>query len=299
MPKLWICGICQNNEEELKEILAPFCYRLSNQIQSNIPYALHTLWVDGGSTDGTLDTITRNSGYWCKRKWTNDHDFQMNAYLRSGHIQHGDWVIQLDTSERLNPDFITKLQSKMLSNFEQQHINTVYQRSKPILFKWHDDMIFYGSPHWGINGQRHQMVDIAKFDGFEDDRSYLWSLRDNINKWITNGIKYYLVYGRSNHMWLIYSPHNYPDSPRTLIQDHESTRHRFRKYCRTDLGLPMDSSASKIMAAFDDFLKVGDFSTEFIKFMNYEKVIANYYRYIAGEDQKEIFSTQNTWQFRI
>ena len=271
MPKLWICGICQNNEEELKEILAPFCYRLSNQIQSNIPYALHTLWVDGGSTDGTLDTITRNSGYWCKRKWTNDHDFQMNQYLRAGHIKHGDWVIQLDTSERLNPDFIDTLQRNMLSNFEAQGINTVYQRSKILMFRYHDDQIFLGSPHWGLQAQRHHMVDIAKFDGFQDDKSYCWSLRDNVNKWIVNGIKYYYAYGRSNHMWLVYNTANYPGTTNEFIREHEQVRQRFRDYCRNELGLPLHGSTGKIMAGLDEYLKNLNFTQEFVKFMNFEK----------------------------
>jgi hypothetical protein len=255
--------------------------------------------VDGGSKDNneTATVIANHGGIILHRKWTNDHDFQMNTYLRAGHIKHGDWVIQLDTSERLNPEFIDKLQTSMLKNFEEQGINMVYQRSKPLLFKWHDDQIFLGSPHWGLQSQRRHIVDISKFDGFSDDKSYVWSLRDDINKWIVNGIKYYLVYGRSNHMWLIYSPSNYPGSAETLIHEHEENRLRFRNYCRHNLQLPMDSSSASILEAFDAYLKAGEFDKQFIDFMNYEKVIANYYRYLKGEDQKNIYHTQNTWKF--
>ena len=295
--RLWICGVCQNNEEELTEILDP----LSGFIlcEDDHDYCLRTLWVDGGSHDecDTLAVIAKYGGTLLHRKWTNDHDFQMNEYLRSGHIHHGDWVIQLDTSERINPKFIQKLQNGMLKNFEEQNINMVYQRSKPLLFKWHDDQIFLGSPHWGLQSQRRHIVDISKFDGFQDDKTYVWSLRDDINKWIVNGIKYYLAYGRSNHMWLIYSEGNYPGSAPSLIHEHEEKRLRFRNYCRSVIQLPFDSGTSKLLSAFDDYLKAGEFDEEFVYFMNYEKVIANYYRYVSGEDQKLIYDTQNTWQF--
>jgi len=290
-PKLWICGICQNNADSLEQILHPlknFIWREENK------YHLSTIWVDGGSNDSnkTVDIMCKYGGILLRRKWTNDHDFQMNEYLRCGLIKHGDWVIQLDTSERLNPNFINTLQTTMLKNFEDQNINMVYQRSKPLLFKWHDDQIFSGSPHWGLQNQRRYIVDISKFDGFEKDEDYCWSLRDDINKWITNGMKYYYVYGRSNHMWLVYNPANYPNSAQNLIQKHEIKRMEFRDYCRNELGLSMDN--------LDDIthvLKMKQLPPKLVEYMNYEKVIANYYRYLRGEKQQHIYDTQNSWKY--
>jgi len=292
MSKLWICGICQNNSKDLGEILDP----LESLLYDNQDH-LGTIWVDGGSIDTTHFTLKSYGADVLERKWTNDHDFQMNTYMRAGLIKHGDWVLQLDTSERVHPAFIDKLLNGMLSNFEQQGINTVYQRSKPILFKYHDDQIYSGSPHWGIVGQRRHAVDISKFDGFEEDKNYLWSLRDDINKWITNGIKYYLLYGRSNHMYLIYSPSNYPNGPATLIQEHEAKRHDFRNWCRSTLSLSLGNDGLGDMETFDAYLKAGNFDAEFIQFLNYEKIIANYYRYVNGEDQQHIYDTQNEWKY--
>ncbi len=296
MKRLWICGICQNNADELREILAPLYNLLAHRQKKE--YALGTIWVDGHSLDDSRSIIEQHCGYYLQRYWTNDHDFQMNVYLRERLINHGDWVLQLDTSERISPEFIERLQDVMLNNFEEQGINTVYQRSKPLMYKWHDDMIYSGSPHWGIQNQRPHAVDISKFDGFDDDKTYVWSLRDDINKWILNGIKYYLVYGRSNHMWLIYNPANYPGSIRNLIQEHEAMRLKFRDYCRNTLGISLDCVPTKIMREFDTFLKTERYHQEFIDFMNYEKIIANYYRYIVKkEDQKVIYDTQNEWKF--
>jgi hypothetical protein len=284
MGKLWIAGITQNQAQAIEQLLCP--------ISPHFGKNCGAIFVDGGSADNTVKVL--NS--WCDivlhRKWTNDHDFQMNVFLREGLIKHGDWVLIIDSSERINPDFLVKLKTKLIPNFETQNINMVYQRSKPLLFRYYDDQIFLGSPHWGLQNQRHHMVDISKFDGFQDDKSYVWSLRDDINKWITNGMKYYYVYGRSNHMWLVYNPANYPNSTQNLIQQHENLRHQFRDYCRNELKLNMT------LLDLCNFITNEDLPEKFTDFMNKEKVIANYYRYmVLGHDQQEIYDTQNEWRF--
>jgi glycosyltransferase involved in cell wall biosynthesis len=284
MSKLWIAGICQNNAKELRELLSPISFCFNDECGS--------IFVDGGSTDDTVATIARDGGIVLQRKWTNDHDFQMNEYMRSGHIQHGDWVLQIDTSERIHPHFIQKLKAILIPNFERQNINTVYQRSKPLLFRYHDDQFYLGSPHWGIQNMRSQVVDISKFDGFQDDKTYIWSTRDDINKWVMNGMKYYLVYGRSNHMWLVYNHANYPGTTEKLIWEHELKRHEFRDYCRKNLKIDISN-----LDAFTEVLKSGP-NADLIGFMNYEKVIANYYRFVVlGEDQKKIYDTQKEWRY--
>ncbi len=275
----------QNNADDLKEIFEPLEHLLETR-------EIGALWVDGGSSADQIMHV-KSLGVWVKhRAWTNDHDFSMNEYLRDRDIKHGDWIIQCDTSERIHPDFVHKLLDQMLDNFEEQGINTVYQRSKPLLFRKFDDQFFMGTPHWGLQNQMPHTVDIATFDGFEDDKTYFWSNRDDINKWITNGMKYYYVYGRSNHMWLVYSPANYPESTRNLIREHEIQRMVFRRYCRTELGLSMDN-----LDDITEFMKNEELTQTFIAFLNYEKVLANYYRYIHGEDQQIIYDTQNSWKF--
>lgn len=286
MPRLWICGICQNNEKDLRAIFEP----LNAFMQEG---RLGGFWIDGGSSeDYTINALMRHGIQWISRKWTNDHDFSMNEYLRHPMIKHGDWIIQCDTSERIHPDFISKLLDKMLDNFEQQGINTVYQRSKPLLFRKHDDQFFLGTPHWGLQGQRQHAVDISKFDAFENDETYFWSNRDDINKWITNGMKYYYVYGRSNHMWLVYSPANYPGTTQQFIHQHERKRMEFRDYCRHDLNLNMDN-----LDGITQLLKSDNLPEKLIEFIKYEKVLANYYRYINGEEQQNIYDTQNQWEY--
>ena len=111
-------------------------------------------------------------------------------------------------------------------------------------------------------------------------------------------MKYYYVYGRSNHMWLVYNQANYPGSTNNLIHEHEATRLQFRDYCRGELGLDMNNldDITRFMTNSKD-TSIELLPAKFKEFMNYEKVIANYYRYINGEDQQTIYDTQNTWKF--
>ena len=282
---LWLCGITQNQRDNIDELTKDVWDLVDGLV-----------WVDHGSDDGTLELLEdrKKDGEIIPKKWINAHDISMNGFLLEGPIQHGDWVFIIDSQERINPQFVLRLTSGMLKNFEDQQINTVYQRSKPLLFKFHDDQMFAGSPHWGISGMRNYMVDISKFDGFADDKDYVWSKRDDINKWITNGIKYYYIYGRSNHLWLVYGK-----QPQDVIARQEGLRHDFRHYCRHELNLPLVGSNNDILKALETFMLENDpLPPKFIDFMKKEKVIANFYRYVVRkEDQKYIYDTQDSWVF--
>lgn len=278
MSKLWLCGICQNNLKDIDELTKNTAHIVDGLV-----------WFDHYSTDGTYELLKERCGLGLIAQgiFNKDHSWSMNGYLKNGVIKHGDWVIQIDTSERIHPDFLHKLKNGMLNNLEEASINIVFQRSKPIMFKYHDTQFFAGTPHWGLQGMMPYIAKINEFDGYQDDKTYYWSLRDDINKWIVNGIKYYLTYPISNHIWLVYGK----ETEDSKIK-REQQRYRFRGYCRKTLGFNIEN-VNDIKA----YLEKGEFTKEFIDYMNSEKIIANYYRYINGENQQVIYDTQNQWKF--
>lgn len=280
MAKLWLCGICQNNLQDIDE-LTKDTYNIVDGL----------VWFDHYSTDGTYELLKerRGLGHIAQGTFNKDHSWSMNGYLKNGTIKHGDWVMQIDTSERVHPDFLTRLKNGMLDNLEKGSINIVFQRSKPILFKYYDIQYFAGSPHWGLQNMMPYLAKINEFDGYKDDKTYYWSLRDDINKWIVNGIKYYLTYPVSNHMWLIYGK----DGDK-VIHAHEAKRQLFRNYCRHQLKLNIDNT-NDITTFMKDNCR--NLPKEFIEHMNHEKVVANYYRYVNGENQQAIYDSQNTWKY--
>jgi hypothetical protein len=284
---LWVAGITQNQEKNIYELINAFGGLEHNRVG--------TVWVDGGSTDNTTGVITDWGGHILKRRWTNDHDFQMNVLLRDKEtpIRHGDWVFIIDSQERISHKFMKKLKNGMIEEFEKGGYKTIYQRSKPIMFKYHDDQIFMGSPHWGLTNQRQPFLDISKVMPNYKDEDYVWSLRNDKEKWILNGLKYYYVYGRSNHCWLVYDPRRHNSFTQQSAPEHETMRMSFRDYCSDKLDLPRGDTK-----AFDAFLEKGDFPKQFIDFVEKEEILKNYFRYtILRESEKDIYDTQHDWSF--
>ena len=288
---LWVAGITQNQEQNILELITTF---------GGTDDKVGTVWVDGGSTDDTVKVIEDwKNGIVLNRKWTNDHDFQMNVLLRDKEspIKHGDWVFIIDSQERIAKKFMDKLKNGWLDEMDKAGYKTIYQRSKPILFKYHDDQLFMGSPHWGLSAQRQPMLDIAKSMPDYKDEDYIWSQRNDKEKWILNGFKYYYVYGRSNHCWLVYDPRRHDSFTQQSAPQHEAMRLAFRDYCSDELGLTRGDSKS-----FDSFLEAhpaAPYPEKFIDYIEKEEILKNYFRYtILGESEKDIYDTQHDWSFK-
>ena len=68
-PKLWLCGITQNRRNDIDEMTKDIMGCFDGLI-----------FVDAYSDDGTYELLEsrKKEGTIIQRKWTNDHDTQMN-----------------------------------------------------------------------------------------------------------------------------------------------------------------------------------------------------------------------------
>lgn len=192
--KIWLTGITQNKVEDI------------DALTKNIHQHFDGLvFVDAGSTDGTKEILEerKGSGKIIYRKWTNDHDFQMNEFLRQGPIKNGDWFVIKDSQERLNENFCKNLRP-LISQLESNQIQSCYWYSKGLMFKFYDDMYFQGSPHWGLQGARQKAAQLnTLLNTDEDSKTVTWGERNRSEKqWAAHNLKYYWCYGRSNHQLL-------------------------------------------------------------------------------------------------
>lgn len=269
---LYLCGITQNEFNNI------------NELTKYYDYFDGLIFVDGGSTDGTKELLEsrKKCGQIPYRKWTNDHDFQMNEILRCGTLKIGDWFLLRDSRERFNEEWLKNLKN-IISQLENQKINSVFNYGKGFLFKYFDDMIFQGSPHWGLQGWRSNVID---FSHHWDEKKYehTWRVPDGDNQRpveyrFIHFLKYYFVYARSNHL-LLGNEGNIE-----LFNEKEALRKRFREY------LYFKYDAVFTIEWFNNFLIKNDWKNdEFIRnCFNQEKILNDYYKYfILGQKADQI-----------
>ena len=276
--KIYLCGITHDNLENIKQL---------TEVYQDFD---GLIFVDGGSTDGTKELLEsrKKEGAIIHRKWTNDHDFQMNEFLRQGPLKLGDWFIIRDSRERLNPNW-TKNIKNLIHNFKSNSVRSVYNSGKGFAFEYFDDMFFFGTPHWGLLNARQNSIDLSHFFN-ESEKEHTWRLKDGEggrkeSDFIDHFVKYYYIYGRSNHM-LLGRENNKID-----FENAENNRINFRIYCNY-LGLDFTLESLKNYLSKEDWKK----DKVFLSMFNQEEILKNFYRWhILNHKIEDIKNTSKTW----
>lgn len=285
MSRLFLCLITHNQYENVKALTDPIWEHIDGIIS-----------VDAGSTDGTRELLEERKGQGevLYRKWTKDHDLQQNVWLRESVLKEGDIVLIRDSCERFNPEWAKKIRN-FLDTLIFGGVRSIFNYGKLFAFVWSDSIVCQGSPHWGMVGLQHKMIDLKEYHN-EDLHEWSWRVRDGeeggrpIDNKIDHEAKYYWTYGRSNHL-LLGRENNIEEYQRL-----EMIRGHIRDQARL-LGFSMD------LKGLEDFMRwiTSDEVEDQTKingknWINSNHITKNFYRkHIAKDSWEDIISTENSW----
>lgn len=226
------------------------------------------------------------------RPWTNDHDLQMNAFLRQGPMKEGDWFVIRDSSERFNPEWVKDIKS-FIASMSMAGVRSIFNYGKGFAFEWNDGMIFQGSPHWGLVGARGHAIDLQSYHD-ESKKEWTWRVKDGddpigrpIHHRIDHEAKYCWIYGRSNHM-LLKLENNIDEFQRA-----ENVRQIIRNEAK------IKGFSTKTIDGLKEYMQYFEKEdpSNFKVFINSHRTWKNFYRWhFLGESIQEIESNEFDWK---
>ena len=277
-PKLWLCGITQNRRDDIDEMT-------KDDIAQHFD---GLIFVDAYSDDGTYELLEsrKKEGTIIQRKWTNDHDTQMNEFLRQGPMRNGDWFVTLDSPDRLVKEWAEQLREEVVK-LKEEKIGAISMATKVYLAQYFDHMFYFQTPHWGLNG----IVNGIKSYTEEEKKNCVTSVRfdDPVKSGLLNPVKYYYVYGRSNHCNLLYQQFG-----NQVLNKHESQRLQFRIYCQHELGLEL--TIDSLVEYMRDESKWSEY---FLDSVELEVNLKDIYRYkVLNQSYEDIVRNRFDWSIK-
>lgn len=206
------------------------------------------------------------------------HHHSRNTYLWCGPIKQNDWICTSDVLEHPNSSFCADLKN-FIPNLDKSGINMVYYYGKPFLFKYHDSLEYYGSPHEGLQRKDGKSVAIELSKSFPDEKDIRLNVRPlkrtDSYQWMHHYLKYYIFPWGSNHCLLGNENRGHPYE---IYQKRESLRIEFLEYLISQNVELNNESVIKFLTE--------NYNNPIIKkVINEEKIINDIYRFYVLNDK--------------
>lgn len=130
------------------------------------------------------------------------HGHDLNNILFNPIIKLNDLIILRDSSERISNSFASNIRP-FVRHITNLGVNTIYQRSKLLMFRRFIHQEFKSTPHWNFVGAQDKKIQIDETNWFQKDEDYAYSLRKERApfSWVDHYVRYYLI-TESNHQLL-------------------------------------------------------------------------------------------------
>lgn len=272
--KTWLCGITnEGNEQNLKELIDPI-----KDYFDGLVWTFHYPKDDGAEY---LESV-KGDGKIIYTDWLGRYDFPRNHYLFSNVIREGDWFFNIDSEERLSPEFMQNWSSHK-EIFENNGIDGLYYEGKFMAFKLNEWMYWKNSIHEMLSGC-NRAIDLHGHEVFDSTpiRVNLRSEKRGEFDFVKQALRYYLTKG-SIHVQLACE-----DNP-DLIKKRHLARIEFRNH------LMLNNIDVNNVDEVIDFICSDDLDEVTKKIINFEKYVNDVYRYYKLElkDFKQDFDFNN------
>lgn len=223
--------------------------------------------------------------------YSSRHNESRNNYLWCGPIKQGDWCVQVDELERLQPVFAAKL-PEFIQTLVSKGLNCAHYYGKPLVFQYHESMRYDGNPHEGLNRQDGGLRSTELSHSYPNENDVRMNMRPFVRKgdfsWVEHYAKYYIgsPWG-SNHCLL---GNEARGDPMNIYQKREALRIKFRDHLREN-GYTLDLNG--LYSFFADRTTLKCLDTFEKQVLNEEKIVQDYYRFNLKQDRTVV--DDHTW----
>jgi hypothetical protein len=224
MSKIWLTLVTGPGAvDDLRELWEPI-----KDYMSGICCVCH---AEMGSEEALYLEDNKKEGRVIYLPYVGRHDLARNVALHCGVVRDNDIVVCTDTLERPAPAFC-----RDVSNLLSGQLNTLFFFGKILAFRYHESIIYRGSPHEAFLRQDGQMRAIDLAHGWGENKIHEAEIRANVrpqkrppDHWVSHFARYMLLPWGSNHALLGLEKNG---DPATLFPVREAKRLAFREEMR-------------------------------------------------------------------
>lgn len=159
--------------------------------------------------------------------YVGDHSLSRNRIFRETSIQEDDFLLIIDTLERVGPEFALNLPA-WCEFMIKEGLDIVRYHAKPYLVKYREDLTYIGTPHEALvilsDNDLLKQIDLAQYSECQDESKVRLNVRpikraNQPKHFVTHYLRY-LLQPNSNQNWLGLEHHanKYPLKKKEMIR---------------------------------------------------------------------------------
>jgi hypothetical protein len=224
--------------------------------------------------------------------YVGDHSLSRNRIFRECNIQESDFLLIIDTLERVGNKFALNL-DRWCKYMEDNNIDIIRYHVKPYLVRYREDLIYIGTPHESLvilsDRESLKQIDLAYDPAFQNESEVRVNMRpikraNQPKHFVTHYLRY-LLQPNSNQNWLGLEHHG----DKYTLEKKEAIRKGLVRFLAKNL---YPRTANGVLEAM---VRVGP-KGEMKEFINGHKILNDFYRLkVLGDEDVFDSHAEKDW----